>query len=86
MKDKKDYARIMYVVGYFVLSVAIFDAAIDFISRLKFGYPFNLGIVLSNGNTAITGFLAIIVSKSMRNTQSRLDRIEQGNAGASGDA
>jgi len=63
-------------LGYLFLGCGIADTVADFVSRIEFSFPLNMGIVLGNTGMIAAGLLGTMAAKSLKELDQRLQRIE----------
>lgn len=76
MKQKKRIAWAVDLSATVFIAWAALATLADFISRYRFSYPFDLGVVLGNAAMAAAGLVAAAVTRSLRNMEERLQRLE----------
>jgi hypothetical protein len=74
------------ILGYLVLAAGLGGMAIDYIARLQYSAPQNMGIVLGNSALALVGCVTWALATALQKVERRLDELEQSRQAPAADA
>lgn len=76
MKSARSYSGSVERLGYLFLLGGLVGLAADLIERSHRLVPFDLGVTLANGALVAIGFVSILIGKTLRRLEDRIDGIE----------
>lgn len=77
MPERRYNSRGVLIAGYIVFALGIGNTVADFVSRIEFSFPLNIGIVIGNSAIMLIGLVSLIVGRCLKRLEERLDELEQ---------
>ena len=76
MATPKTFSWDLRLLGYLIFACGASGFVIDYVTRIRYSLPQNMGIVLGNGALTLLGLITYVAAKHLQNLDKRLSRIE----------
>jgi len=68
------------ISGYGILIVGILNTIIDFVSRIEYSFPLNMGLAIGNVAIVFLGAITVMIAQCLKSLEQRLAKIESQSA------